>query len=311
MSQALLFLPLAFAFFLAAGCKIPQQVPGSWPRHRLFADQITSLNLPKGQQFDASGLYLLENGDLLTLRNGFDSILYRIDILPGGREAGLIPFNDCFQKDRLRSIAGDQRTIDCEGIARDEQGRFYICEERRRWIFRCDPRTGLTERLPIDWAPVKDYFSPVEPNASFEGVAIGREKLYIANERSSPLIIEVDLNSLKVKGRFVVQPAKSSFFGLHYSDLCWFEDQLWVLCRQHRVVLKVDPRTHQVMGEFDFGDIEESLGYRTGLPVGIMEGLAVSKDYIWIVTDNNGDPRGRTGNDIRPTLVRSKRPDRQ
>ena len=47
-----------------------------------------------------------------------------------------------------------------------------------------------------------------------------------------------------------------------------------------------------------------------GLPVGIMEGLAISEDSIWLVTDNNGDPRGRHGNDIRPTRVRCARPDR-
>ena len=199
----------------------------------------------------------------------------------------------------------------CEGIARDNQGRFYICEESKRWIIRCDPRTGKTERLPIDWTPVKDYFSTVDGNASFEGIAVGNGNLYVANERSSAVIIEVDLASLKVKKSFVVQPAKSSFFGLHYSDLCWFENQLWVLCRQHRVVLKVDPATRRVLDEFDYGDIEESLGYRTGLPVGMMEGLAVSKDFIWIVTDNNGNPRGKTGDDRRPTLVRCARPDRK
>jgi hypothetical protein len=309
MSKAPLLFLLALA--LATGCKTTQQVSGSWPRHRLIADQVTVLNLPDNRQFDASALWRLDSGELLTLRNTHDSLLYRIDFLPGGKEANLVPFNDCFQKDALRALSGDEHAFDCEGIARDEQGRFYICEERRRWIIRCDPKTGRTERLPIDWSPVKDYFSPIDSNASFEGIAIGKGKLYVANERSSAIIIEVDLASLKVKGHFVVQPTKSSFFGLHYLDLCWFEDQLWVLCRQHRVILKVDPRTHYVLEEFDYRDIEESLGYRTGLPVGIMEGLAVSKDDIWIATDNNGDPRGRTGNDIRPTLVRCKRPDKK
>lgn len=304
----LLFL---FALIFATGCKTTQQVSGSWPRHRLIADQVTVLNLPDNRQFDASALWRLDSGELLTLRNTHDSILYRIDFLPGGKEANLVPFNDCFQKDALRALSGNERAFDCEGIARDEQGRFYICEERRRWIIRCDPKTGHLEQLPIDWSPVKEYFSPIDSNASFEGIAIGKGKLYVANERSSAIIIEVDLVSLKVKGHFVVQPTKSSFFGLHYSDLCWFEDHLWVLCRQHRVILKVDPRTHYVLEEFDYRDIEESLGYRTGLPVGIMEGLAVSKDDIWIVTDNNGDPRGRTGNDIRPTLVRCSRPDKK
>lgn len=297
---------------LLTGCKTNQR-PQSfvWPRHRLLADQVTSLTPPKPERFDASGLLLLPTGELLTLRNNSDSILYRIDYQPGGTEAKLVPFNDCFSSNQLAAIAKDGHAFDTEGIARDAQGRLYICEERRRWILRCDPSSGTTEQLPIDWATVKDYFSPVDANASFEGIAIGNGKLYVANERSSAVIIEVDLASLKVKRHFIVQPHKSSFFGLHYSDLCWFDNRLWVLCRQHQVVLQVDPATDRVLAEFDYGDVEDRLGYRTGLPVGIMEGLAVDENSIWLVTDNNGDPRGRTGKDIRPTLVRCPRPDRK
>lgn len=308
MTRAALYLALVAT--LLAGCKTAHDTSGhGWPRHTLRAAQITSLNLPRGEAFDASGLWLLENGDLLTQRNTHDSLLYRIDFLPGGREANLTPYTDCFSKDKLRALFGDDKGFDCEGIARDPQGRFYLCEERRRRIIRCDPATGITDRLNIDWAPVKDYFSTVDPNASFEGIAIGNGILYVANERSSALIIEVDLKTLRVRKSFVVQPRKSSLLGLHYSDLCWFEDHLWVLCRQHRVILKVDPKSRNVVAEYDYADIESSLGYRTGLPVGLMEGLAVSKDSFWIVTDNNSDPRGRTGNDKRPTLVRCPRPD--
>jgi hypothetical protein len=297
---------------LLTGCQTTHEQPSFvWPKYRLLAAQTTALNLPGGIRFDASGLLLLSSGEMLTMRNNHDSLLYRIDYLAGGQEADLVPFNDCFATDKLDALAGDKHSFDCEGIALDEQGRFYMCEERRRWILRCDPRTGKTERLPIDWSRVKDYFSAVDSNASFEGIAIGKGKLYVANERSSAIIIVVDLASLRVKDHFVVQPTKASFFGLHYSDLCWFEDKLWVLCRQHRVVLQVDPDTHRVLAEYDFGNLEESLGYRTGLPVGIMEGLVVTKDSIWLVTDNNGDPRGRTGNDTRPTLVRCVRPDKK
>jgi len=155
----------------------------------------------------------------------FGALSHRI--LPGATEARLVPLNDCFTPTQLAALAGDQRPFDCEGVAQDEQGRFYLCEERRRWILRCDPKTGRVERLPIDWSSVKDYFSPVDSNASFEGIAIGKGKLYVANERSSPLIIVVDLASLRVKGHFLVYPKKSSFFGMHYSDLCWFDGKLW------------------------------------------------------------------------------------
>ncbi len=294
---------------MLAGCRTGSPgKPLTWPRHTLRAEQITRLNLPAGRQFDASGLWLLPSGELLTQRNNADSLLYRIDFQPGGHEANLLPLQDCFTPAALAKITPDGRALDCEGIARDEQGRFLMCEERSRWILRCDPKSGIVERLDIDWAPVRDYFSTVDPNASFEGIAVGNGVLYVANERSSPVIIEVDLKTLRVKGHFVPQPAKNSFFGLHYSDLCWFENQLWILCRQHRVVLQVEPRTRRIVGEYDYGEIENGLGYRTSLPVGLMEGLTVSRDSIWIVTDNNNAPRDRAGKDRRPTLVRCPRP---
>jgi len=295
---------------LFSGCATSSQNTGfGWPRYRLLAQQTTRLTPPKKDRFDASGLLITPTGDLLTVRNNHDSLLYRIEFLPGNEEANLVPLPDCFSTDNLKQLDPSNHAFDCEGIAQDPQGRYYLCEERRRWILRCDPKTGQTERLHIDWTPVQEYFSKIDSNASFEGIAIGNGRLYVANERSDPVIIVVDLSSLKVKKHFEVYPTKSSFFGTHYSDLYWAENKLWVLCRQHRVVLEVDPDTRKVLAEFDYGDIEESLGYRTGLPVGIMEGLAIDATSIWLVTDNNGDPRGRTGHDIRPTLIRCARPD--
>ena len=49
--------------------------------------------------------------------------------------------------------------------------------------------------------------------------------------------------------------------------------------------------TREVLAEFDYEAVEDALGYRKGLPVGIMEGLAVDHDWIWLVTDNNEWPR--------------------
>src|SRR6185436_18552830 len=105
------------------------------------------------------GLLFTPEGDLLTVRNNHDSLLCRIEFAPGGKEANLVPLQGCFGSNQLAQIAQNGHAFDCEGIAQDPEGRFYLCEERRRWILRCDPRTGRTERLPIDWKPVKDYFS--------------------------------------------------------------------------------------------------------------------------------------------------------
>ena len=281
-----------------------------WPIHSLQPAQTWRINLPKGQPFDASGLLFQPDGSLLTVDNRAIG-LWRVQFLAGSNAVNLLRVPDCFTRDQLKPFAREKVGLwDCEGIARDQQNRLYLCEEANRWILRWDPKTKAMEKLPIDWSSVSNYFSS-DLNASFEGIAIGNGKLYVANERSNPVIIEVDLTNLKVTDHFVVTPRTPSFLNiLHYSDLCWFENALWVLCRQHRVVLKVDTITHAVVDEFKYDELEKELGYKTRLPgVGIMEGLAVDKDFIWLCTDNNGLGTFKHPNDIRPTLIKCARPD--
>jgi hypothetical protein len=281
----------------------------AWPLYTLRADKIVPLNLPNRQQFDASGLVLTPQGELLTVSDR-GATLYRIEFQTGGSAANLVAVPQCFTARQLAPWVEEKRgRYDCEGIAQDDQGRFYLCEEANRWILRCDPKAEKAERLAIDWSPVKDYFS-TDPNASFEGIAIGGQRLYVANERSTPVIIVVDLASLKVVDDFIVWPKTSSLLGLCYSDLSWYDGKLWVLCRQHGVVLEVDPLTHAVLAEFDYQRLEDQLGYKKPLPVGMMEGLAVDCDFLWLVIDNNGSPHTAHPKDIRPTLLKCPRPDK-
>ena len=111
---------------------------------------------------------------------------------------------------------------------------------------------------------------------------------------------------------FAVRSSVVSFWGPHYSDLCWFRRELYVLMREDHVILRVDPRLHRVLAEYDFRAMEFSDEYRYHrlYPfVGVMEGLAVDQDYFWLVTDNNGLSRERHPNDTRPTLFVCPRPD--
>ncbi len=290
------------------GCATPPDHTGTSPaQYTLRAEQVLRLNLPKGERFDASGLLLTLTGDLLTI-NDRGPALYRIEFLPNPAEANLIRLPNCFTDAQLAPFAKEKKGYyDSEGIAQDAEGRLYICEEANRWILRCDPKAQRVERLPIDWSPVTNYFSS-DPNASFEGIAIGNGKLYVANERSNPVIIVVDLASLKIIDHFQVYPQKVSWLGTHYSDLSWYEDKLFVLCRQHREVLQVDPKTHALLAEYDYQNLEDDLGYIKQFPVGVMEGLAVERDYFWLCTDNNGFGRHSAPKDTRPTLLKCPRP---
>ena len=310
----IIFRPAAtLVLALLTGCATaPGRGPVSWPRYALETAQTWQLNLPDGERFDASGLFLAPTGDLLAVSDRGPSV-YRIQFVPNANAADLLKLPDCFTPEQLAPFAAEKTgRYDCEGVAGDKLGRLYLCEEQNRWILRCDPRTGGVERLNIDWAAVQKYFSKSDRNASFEGIAIGDRKLYVANEREQGRIMAVDLATLKVVDDFAVRSSVVSFWGPHYSDLCWFHGDLYVLMREDRVLLRVDPRSHRVQAEYDFRALEsaaENRYYPLYPFVGVMEGLAVDQDCFWLVTDNNGLGRPRYPTDTRPTLFRCPRPD--
>jgi hypothetical protein len=284
----------------------------SWPRHVLVAAQTWRLTVPETKSFGASGLLLTTAGDLFVV-NDREPVLYRVRFIPNSASADLARLNDYLTPARLAPLVPEKQwPFDCEGLAQDPQGRIYLCEEADRWILRFDPRTEQVERLEIDWSPVRHCFSSSDRNASFEGIAVGRGRLYLANERNEGRILVIDLETLRVIHGFVVRSRLPSLWTAHYSDLCWHGDALYVLMREDRVVLQVDPRTHRVRAEFDFREIEfdPENAYRLVYPfVGVMEGLAVDDTSIWLVTDNNGLGRVKYPDDPRPTLIRCRRPD--
>jgi len=269
------------------------------------------LTPPNGERFDASGLLLRKNGDLFTV-NDRGAALYRIQFTVGLNEATLVCLTNYFSDAQLAPFAKEKvDRYDCEGIAEDSRGRIYYCEEANRWILRFDPKTEKVERLPIDWSPVQKYFHPTDRNASFEGIAIGGGRMYVANERQEGRIIVLDLRSLKIVDDFTVRPSRTQAKDIHYSDLSWFDGALFALLRENRVLVKIDPESHRVLAEYSFHAMEQAddVAYRLRYPTSTMEGLAVDKDYFWLVTDNNGGGRKKFPVDTRPTLFKCRRPD--
>lgn len=283
--------------------------------HRVYPLRQTErwlLNPTVSGRFDASALLRLTNGILLTV-NDKSLPLCKIDLKTNG-VAAVVPISELFSLEAVRKAAGNPRYApDTEGIAVDEAGRIYICTEGQRWIFRSEADGSGVTRLDIDWTPVKRWFHPSDGNAAWEGIAVGDGKLYLANERSVGRIVVVDLMTLKVIDDFQVAPAGKAARDIHYSDLCWWKGDLWVLCRESRCVLRVNPTTHSVISEFDFAAIELDRNniYLSALPFGFMEGLLVDDRSIWLAVDNNGLPRRSAPTDFRGLLLRCPRPDLQ
>ncbi len=236
--------------------------------------------------------------------------LFRIEL--EGDRGRLVPTEHEFLPKRSRRVAVGKAESrpDPEGLAVDEAGRVYICEESQRQVFRYDPVTKTAARLEIDWTPVKRWFS-ADVNASWEGIAVGSGKLFLANERSRGRIVVVDVATLKVERDFQVSPPGVEAADVHYSDLCWHAGELWVLCRESRCVLRVDAAKEKVLAAFDYEAIERDPqnAYAHPFPYGFLEGLYVEAENIWLTVDNNEFYRVADKNDRRPQLWRCPRPD--
>lgn len=277
--------------------------------YTLKAAQYWRIDLPQGQRFDASGLALNRAGQLFTVSDRSSSV-WRLSMQTNGT-ATVTAWPNCFTALQLAPFAKEKiDRYDIEGIAFDPEGRIFICEESNRWILEFNPGGAKVTRLPLDWSKVSRYFSK-DLNSSFEGLAIGDGRLYVANERNEARLIVVDLATQKVVNDFAPKPRALWFGPLHYSDLSWHKGFLYVLCRHQQCIMKVDPANGKAVAEYGYRSLETAPehAYFTEYPTGLMEGLAVDDENFWLVTDNNGKARKADLKDKRPTLFRCARPD--
>ena len=298
-----------------AGVAASRRAPVAPARYSLRVGSYWRVNPPAGgaTRFDTSALVLRADGAMLTVNDRGPEVFRLMLRTNNEPEADLVFCPEYFTQARLAKYASEKKgRYDAEGLAMDESGRLYLCEESNRWVLRCDPKDGSVERLPIDWARVAKYFSPTDSNASFEGIAAGGGRIYVANERQVGRIIVVDAATFKVVDHFSAKPIGVTARDIHYTDLCYFRGALYALLRESRTVLKVDPATHRTLAQYDYGNIENdpAHAYKSIYPTGTMEGLAVDDESMWLITDNNGQGRVREPKDTRPTLFRCPRPDR-
>jgi len=298
---------IGFAATAAGPFELPEK--NRPPQRQLRLSQAWRLAPPNGERFDASGLLRLPEGSLLTL-NDKRAGVYRIELPTSGEVAQLILQPGIFSASALDQAAGKKaRVYDLEGLSRDAKGRLYTCDEASRLVFRYDPSSQQTDALILDWSPVKRWFSR-EGNASWEGIAIGGDQLFLANEREVGRIVVASLSTSTVTGSFSVSPPDRPARDIHYSDLCWYEDRLWVLCRESHCVLKVDPADERVEAVYGYAHIERDpkVGYLNPLPYGFVEGLALSPEGVWLAVDNNGIGRIAAPQDLRPSLWKCELP---
>ena len=301
-------LALALVFGGTACRTLGQVAPAKLPTETLEIVASWRLQSPVGR-FDASGIERSPEGELLVVRDA-ELAVYAVRFGDDDSEATLVKHGR-YSVPKADLNVGPTR-FDVEGLAFDDDGVLYACDEYARRVLRFTAR-GLIDSLPINLDSVASYFSETNVNASFEGIAIGGGKLYLANERSKGRLIELDLATGQTLGSFECRTGTSIWPDPHYSGLDWHNGRLYALMREEQSILEINPSDRSVTRVLRYHDIEfaKDHRYRTLVPLsGVMEGVLIEGETIWLLTDNNGQGRYADQADRRPSLFKCRIADR-
>lgn len=183
--------------------------------------------------------------------------------------------------------------FDLEGITYCND-TFYIVNEQVRHILKVT--SSKVENLPIDFSPIFQKFKfplkKVATNAGFEGITADckRNKLYIAQERSPRAIIQVDLKTNTVEDMFLISNKETKDGSEDFADLHFEDDHLYLLKRNSHEITKYSLKDRKEVKTVKFGNtnkIHLREIYNTGEPYGLAEGMAITKDTIYLGIDNN------------------------
>ena len=214
-------------------------------------------------------------------------------------------------------VAGPTRRADLEGIA-PMAGGFLLVDEATSSVIRVDSAGGVCTQ-PIDLRELRH-----QTNAGLEGVSAGCDRngtlrVFVAKEREPRFLLELDPESLVPVGDLFDVPC----FGLprqdrfmdgrpctvpaDFADLCIADGYLYALVRNAWEVVKIDMVTRALVARAIFPRVDHDCFLSTA-PFGLVEGLWVSGDAVWLVVDDNGAERRSSLGERGALLVKCTRP---
>ena len=263
--------------------------------------------------FEPSALCFDDKGDLYTVADKLHYSLYKLDLTNSYKGYDATSEIKINKTQMLKLRIKKKNKFDWEGLV-FYKGSFYGADERDRKVFKIDRNGSLTD-LNIDtnaYMKANGIRNDVE-NSGLEGLTIDpvNEKMYLMKERQESVVLVVDMKTNKVTNHFKV--ALPGTVEPTLTDASFYNGFLYVLLRSHRQVLKMDPNNGNILSIYDYRKFEEDQNnvYRK-IPTfgsgndpegyGVMEGLAVNKDSIYIASDNNMLPLKKNVLNNKPQL---------
>ncbi len=273
---------------------------------------------------EPSGLCFAE-GMLLAVSDKHDTAIYRFEFSESvGAPARMVPHRE-FRAPPRKGV----RRFDFEAVHYvPKEKKFYLASEMLSDLLRVDSESGAAEwiglGLPSAAAgarqnPPLPYLR--KPNAGIEGLAElehpSRFVLAAEREPRGLLVLpQLEAGNYAKARWFPIEHSVVKLSGTRladYSDLEVYNGKLFALSRNAEAIVELTPsKTGKSWREtrawsFSHTVRDPRFAYMHSA-FGMAEGLAIERDAIWIVLDNNRSWRVGSERDRRPLLFRFARP---
>jgi hypothetical protein len=285
---------------LLAGCKSPEPPLTTVPS----LDLVRCLPVDGPDNFQPSGL-TIRDGALLTVSDRHDDAIYRIEW--DETHAALSPY---LEFPRPQSLPPRSR-LDFEGITADDDGNFYLVSETYCRILRISADGRRAQwASPELWDVGRSAGLFQVKNAYLEGIAlVEKGRFLLCAEREPRGILEADFNrtppffrAVNCDGSRFPFPAGTA---TDFADICFHDGTVYVLQRNAFMVtsLRLTMEGCEEVDGWSYGHVEKDPRWEyEDMRYGHGEGLTMDEDYIYIILDNNDNPRATDPEDSRPLL---------
>ncbi len=268
----------------------------------VLLEAISVLPVEGPESNQPSGLFI-HNDTLYTVSDKHDDTIFRIELR---EDAAVFVPHIRFEVPKPFGVF----RLDLEGITRDDDGTFYLASEGAFAILKVDADRKKASWVTTSLRKVGASAGLFQTRGGYlEGITLmARDRFLVTAEREPCGLIEVDMAPVQRIVEIANHGSTESYTGLHREV-----ENVYILQRSTATIrrtiryLDVDsPSTvwsfAHIVNDPEYLYQHEQFGAKTA------EGLAMDRDRVYVILDNNNDARRMYPTDHRPLLLIMKRP---
>ncbi len=291
-----LFCLCASVLFWMPGAAVAQESP-------ILLEAISVLPVEGPESNQPSGLFV-HNDTLYTVSDKHDDTIFRIELR---EDAAVFVPHVRFDPPRPFGVF----RLDLEGITRDDDGSFYLASEGAFAILKVDADGKKASWVTTSLRDVGASAGLFQTRGGYlEGITLmAKDRFLVTAERQPCGLIEVDMAPVQRVVEIANHGSTNSYTGLHREV-----ENVYILQRSTATIRKTiryldvdSPSTvwsfAHIVNAPEYLYQHEQFGAKTA------EGLAMDRERVYVILDNNNDARRMYPTDHRPLLLIMKRPD--